>query len=166
MEGSGLIGATTLKKEAREIPLSSMLVVNSLKRGETPLKMAFRERALIEKELSPSPTPSSLKQAKRLQNAHRRRLLSINFATEAYIIMKDLLPVPDQLSKQLAKCKSIRDADTYYKSRDKTPQVGHSLLIFCIIISKNFEWSELACMVDRGGMSAIIDIQYRYECYI
>eukprot|EP00574_Skeletonema_japonicum_P013279 CAMPEP_0201724882 /NCGR_PEP_ID=MMETSP0593-20130828/8459_1 /ASSEMBLY_ACC=CAM_ASM_000672 /TAXON_ID=267983 /ORGANISM="Skeletonema japonicum, Strain CCMP2506" /LENGTH=54 /DNA_ID=CAMNT_0048216183 /DNA_START=37 /DNA_END=201 /DNA_ORIENTATION=+ len=36
--------------------------------------------------------------------------------------MKDLLPVPDQLSKQLAKCKSIRDADTYYKSRDKTPQ--------------------------------------------
>eukprot|EP00986_Skeletonema_menzelii_P019636 scaffold28778_cov177-Skeletonema_menzelii.AAC.2 len=36
--------------------------------------------------------------------------------------MKDPLPVPDQLSKQLAKCKSIRDADTYYKSREKTPQ--------------------------------------------
>jgi len=35
--------------------------------------------------------------------------------------MKDLLPVPDQLEKQLAKCKSIRDADTYYKSREKTP---------------------------------------------
>jgi len=44
------------------------------------------------------------------------------------LIMKDLLPVPDQLSKQLAKCKSIRDADTHYKSREKTPQVSHQLL--------------------------------------
>ncbi|KAL3801079.1 hypothetical protein HJC23_002372 [Cyclotella cryptica] len=37
--------------------------------------------------------------------------------------MKDPLPVPDQLEKQLSKCKSIRDADSYYKSREKTPQV-------------------------------------------
>lgn len=36
--------------------------------------------------------------------------------------MKDPLPIPDQLEKQLAKCKSIRDADTFYKSREKTPQ--------------------------------------------
>lgn len=37
--------------------------------------------------------------------------------------MKDPFPVPDQLEKQLAKCKSVRDADTYYKSREKTSQV-------------------------------------------
>ena len=41
--------------------------------------------------------------------------------------MKDPLPVPDQLEKQLAKCKTVRDADTFFKSRDKTKQVraGH-----------------------------------------
>ena len=37
--------------------------------------------------------------------------------------MKDPLPVPDQLEKQLAKCKTVRDADTFFKSRDKTKQV-------------------------------------------
>ena len=37
--------------------------------------------------------------------------------------MKDSLPVPDQLEKQLAKCKSVRDADTYIKSRVKTQEV-------------------------------------------
>jgi len=36
--------------------------------------------------------------------------------------MKSPLPIPDQLEKQLAKCKSIRDADTHYKSRDKTAE--------------------------------------------
>eukprot|EP00585_Thalassiosira_rotula_P010064 CAMPEP_0196135982 /NCGR_PEP_ID=MMETSP0910-20130528/4443_1 /TAXON_ID=49265 /ORGANISM="Thalassiosira rotula, Strain GSO102" /LENGTH=56 /DNA_ID=CAMNT_0041396191 /DNA_START=76 /DNA_END=246 /DNA_ORIENTATION=- len=36
--------------------------------------------------------------------------------------MKDPLPVPDQLEKQLAKCKSVRDADTYIKSRVKTQE--------------------------------------------
>ena len=37
--------------------------------------------------------------------------------------MKDPLPVPDQLEKQLSKCKTVRDADTYIKSRDKTKEV-------------------------------------------
>ncbi len=73
------------------------------------------------------------------QNEKRRHNIATSFgrlwptlaiiylrSSPASHIMKDLLPVPDQLSKQLAKCKSIRDADTYYKSRDKTPQVGHS----------------------------------------
>lgn len=36
--------------------------------------------------------------------------------------MKDPLPVPDQLEKQLAKCKTVRDADTFFKSRDRTKQ--------------------------------------------
>lgn len=31
------------------------------------------------------------------------------------------LPVPDQLSVQLGKCKTIRDVD-YRKSREKTPE--------------------------------------------
>ena len=38
--------------------------------------------------------------------------------------MKDPLPVPDQLEKQLSKCKTVRDADTYIKSRDKTKEVS------------------------------------------
>ncbi|KAL3809487.1 hypothetical protein ACHAXA_007958 [Cyclostephanos tholiformis] len=36
--------------------------------------------------------------------------------------MKDPLPVPDQLEKQLSKCKTVRDADSYCKSREKTPE--------------------------------------------
>eukprot|EP00581_Thalassiosira_minuscula_P006847 CAMPEP_0183704264 /NCGR_PEP_ID=MMETSP0737-20130205/1652_1 /TAXON_ID=385413 /ORGANISM="Thalassiosira miniscula, Strain CCMP1093" /LENGTH=53 /DNA_ID=CAMNT_0025931097 /DNA_START=132 /DNA_END=293 /DNA_ORIENTATION=+ len=36
--------------------------------------------------------------------------------------MKDPLPVPDQLEKQLAKCKTVRDADTHIKSRNKTKE--------------------------------------------
>ena len=39
--------------------------------------------------------------------------------------MKDPLPVPDQLEKQLSKCKTVRDADTFYKSRDKTKEVSY-----------------------------------------
>eukprot|EP00521_Asterionellopsis_glacialis_P005221 CAMPEP_0195266800 /NCGR_PEP_ID=MMETSP0706-20130129/12226_1 /TAXON_ID=33640 /ORGANISM="Asterionellopsis glacialis, Strain CCMP134" /LENGTH=54 /DNA_ID=CAMNT_0040321461 /DNA_START=119 /DNA_END=283 /DNA_ORIENTATION=+ len=31
------------------------------------------------------------------------------------------LPVPEQLAKQLAKCKTVRKP-TYYKSREKTPE--------------------------------------------
>jgi hypothetical protein len=46
--------------------------------------------------------------------------------------MKDPLPVPDQLEKQLAKCKSIRDADTYHKSREKTPKVNSNVISFCL----------------------------------
>eukprot|EP00567_Pseudictyota_dubia_P002773 CAMPEP_0197448894 /NCGR_PEP_ID=MMETSP1175-20131217/19419_1 /TAXON_ID=1003142 /ORGANISM="Triceratium dubium, Strain CCMP147" /LENGTH=58 /DNA_ID=CAMNT_0042980815 /DNA_START=165 /DNA_END=341 /DNA_ORIENTATION=+ len=34
---------------------------------------------------------------------------------------KDPLPVPDQLSAQLEKCKSVRN-EFYHKSRDKTPE--------------------------------------------
>ena len=41
--------------------------------------------------------------------------------------MKDPLPVPDQLEKQLSKCKTVRDADTYIKSRDKTKEVSSSI---------------------------------------
>lgn len=33
------------------------------------------------------------------------------------------LPVPDQLSVQLGKCKTVRGAD-YYKSRQKTAEVS------------------------------------------
>eukprot|EP00571_Detonula_confervacea_P014724 CAMPEP_0172298544 /NCGR_PEP_ID=MMETSP1058-20130122/1151_1 /TAXON_ID=83371 /ORGANISM="Detonula confervacea, Strain CCMP 353" /LENGTH=54 /DNA_ID=CAMNT_0013007821 /DNA_START=26 /DNA_END=190 /DNA_ORIENTATION=+ len=36
--------------------------------------------------------------------------------------MKDPLPIPDQLEKQLSKCKTVRDADTFAKSREKTPE--------------------------------------------
>ena len=46
-------------------------------------------------------------------------------------IMKDPLPVPDQLEKQLSKCKTVRDADTFYKSRDKTKEV--SLWFLCFV---------------------------------
>ena len=42
--------------------------------------------------------------------------------------MKDPLPVPDQLEKQLSKCKTVRDADTYFKSRDKTKEVSVSTM--------------------------------------
>jgi hypothetical protein len=38
--------------------------------------------------------------------------------------MKDPLPVPDQLEKQLSKCKTVRDADTYCRSREKTAEVS------------------------------------------
>ncbi|KAL3805469.1 hypothetical protein ACHAW5_007141 [Stephanodiscus triporus] len=38
--------------------------------------------------------------------------------------MKDPLPVPDQLEKQLSKCKTVRDADVYCKSREKTKEGG------------------------------------------
>ena len=38
--------------------------------------------------------------------------------------MKDPLPVPDQLEKQLAKCKTVRDADTYFSLREKTKEVS------------------------------------------
>eukprot|EP00526_Cylindrotheca_closterium_P026350 CAMPEP_0113639444 /NCGR_PEP_ID=MMETSP0017_2-20120614/20689_1 /TAXON_ID=2856 /ORGANISM="Cylindrotheca closterium" /LENGTH=55 /DNA_ID=CAMNT_0000550651 /DNA_START=65 /DNA_END=232 /DNA_ORIENTATION=- /assembly_acc=CAM_ASM_000147 len=34
----------------------------------------------------------------------------------------EVLPVPNQLKAQLDKCKSVRSADTYCKSRAKTPQ--------------------------------------------
>ena len=37
--------------------------------------------------------------------------------------MKDPLPVPDQLEKQLSKCKTVRNADSYCKSREKTEEV-------------------------------------------
>ena len=37
--------------------------------------------------------------------------------------MKDPLPIPAQLEKQLSKCKTVRDADTFFKSREKTKQV-------------------------------------------
>lgn len=50
------------------------------------------------------------------------------------ITMKDPLPVPDQLEKQLAKCKSIRDADTYHKSREKTPQVNSKIWLVLFIL--------------------------------
>ena len=63
--------------------------------------------------------------------------------------MKDLLPVPDQLSKQLAKCKSIRDADTYYKSRDKTPQVWVIITFFWYFASQNL----LACFDRMAGIN-------------
>lgn len=43
--------------------------------------------------------------------------------------MKDPLPVPDQLEKQLAKCKTVRDADAYIKSRDKTKEVRRNINI-------------------------------------
>lgn len=48
--------------------------------------------------------------------------------------MADLepLPVPEQLQKQLAKCKSIRKPD-YHKSREKTPAVRFALA-FCVIV--------------------------------
>jgi hypothetical protein len=36
--------------------------------------------------------------------------------------MTDELPVPAQLSAQLGKCKSVRQAEDYYKSREKTEQ--------------------------------------------
>eukprot|EP00578_Thalassiosira_sp_NH16_P020061 CAMPEP_0181105528 /NCGR_PEP_ID=MMETSP1071-20121207/16036_1 /TAXON_ID=35127 /ORGANISM="Thalassiosira sp., Strain NH16" /LENGTH=53 /DNA_ID=CAMNT_0023188853 /DNA_START=61 /DNA_END=222 /DNA_ORIENTATION=- len=36
--------------------------------------------------------------------------------------MKDPLPIPAQLEKQLSKCKTVRDADTFFKSREKTKQ--------------------------------------------
>ncbi len=38
--------------------------------------------------------------------------------------MKDPLPVPDQLERQLSKCKTVRDADTYCVSRMKTAEVS------------------------------------------
>ena len=44
--------------------------------------------------------------------------------------MKDPLPVPDQLEKQLSKCKTVRDADTYFKSRDKTKEVSVECFLF------------------------------------
>jgi hypothetical protein len=40
--------------------------------------------------------------------------------------MKDPLPVPDQLEKQLSKCKTVRDADSYCKSREKTEEVSRT----------------------------------------
>ena len=43
--------------------------------------------------------------------------------------MKDPLPVPDQLEKQLSKCKTVRDADTFYKSRDKTKEVSFFVVL-------------------------------------
>ena len=36
--------------------------------------------------------------------------------------MAEQLPAPAQLSAQLAKCKSVRNAEDYHKSRDKTEQ--------------------------------------------
>ena len=39
------------------------------------------------------------------------------------------LPVPAQLEAQLAKCKTVRGATEYYKSREKSSAV--SLIIFC-----------------------------------
>ena len=50
--------------------------------------------------------------------------------------MKDPLPVPDQLEKQLAKCKTVRDADTYCKSREKTNEVrvNGSFCLFIIVV--------------------------------
>ena len=72
-------------------------------------------------------------------------------ALTEHFIMKDLLPVPDQLFKQLAKCKSIRDADTHYKSREKTPQVSHQILRFCIASAVILvEWL-LACRMDENN---------------
>lgn len=47
--------------------------------------------------------------------------------------MKDPLPVPDQLEKQLSKCKTVRDADTFYKSRDKTKEVSECSLLFVVL---------------------------------
>jgi hypothetical protein len=35
----------------------------------------------------------------------------------------DDLPVPAQLEAQLGKCKTVRKASEYYKSRDKTTEV-------------------------------------------
>eukprot|EP00525_Craspedostauros_australis_P006367 CAMPEP_0198124434 /NCGR_PEP_ID=MMETSP1442-20131203/39881_1 /TAXON_ID= /ORGANISM="Craspedostauros australis, Strain CCMP3328" /LENGTH=54 /DNA_ID=CAMNT_0043783821 /DNA_START=543 /DNA_END=707 /DNA_ORIENTATION=+ len=34
--------------------------------------------------------------------------------------MANELPVPPQLEKQLSKCNTVRKADEYYKSREKT----------------------------------------------
>lgn len=48
--------------------------------------------------------------------------------------MKDPLPVPDQLEKQLSKCKTVRDADTFYKSRDKTKEVS---FVFWVVVLLN-----------------------------
>jgi hypothetical protein len=55
-----------------------------------------------------------------------RRLLS-RYSLHRYLrntaSMKDPLPVPDQLERQLSKCKTVRDADTYCVSRMKTAEV-------------------------------------------
>jgi hypothetical protein len=71
--------------------------------------------------------------------------------------MKDPLPVPDQLEKQLAKCKSIRDADSYYKSREKTPQVRSILLLYCEI------GSVILVFVVRAGLT-ISSLHCHFYC--
>ena len=50
--------------------------------------------------------------------------------------MKDPLPVPDQLEKQLSKCKTVRDADTFYKSREKTTEVS---LCFFVVLWNDYD---------------------------
>lgn len=44
----------------------------------------------------------------------------------------EALPVPAQLKAQLDKCKSVRSAETSYKSREKTPQVRTLYIVHCI----------------------------------
>jgi hypothetical protein len=60
--------------------------------------------------------------------------------------MKNPLPIPDQLEKQLAKCKSIRDADSYYKSRDKTPQVRGGVVFLVDFVGA---WLEIELILFR-----------------
>jgi hypothetical protein len=47
------------------------------------------------------------------------------------------LPVPAQLETQLAKCKTVRKADVYYKSREKSSAVRHhfpDICLFCLFV--------------------------------
>ena len=37
--------------------------------------------------------------------------------------------MPDQLEKQLSKCKTVRDADVYCKSREKTKEVRRTRVL-------------------------------------
>jgi hypothetical protein len=46
--------------------------------------------------------------------------------TIIYSKMADPLPVPAQLEAQLSKCKTVRSADSYIKSRTKTAEVSTS----------------------------------------
>ena len=50
-------------------------------------------------------------------------ILFLSNTTSINTTMKDPLPVPDQLERQLSKCKTVRDADTYCVSRMKTAEV-------------------------------------------
>jgi hypothetical protein len=80
-------------------------------------------------------------------------------------IMKDPLPIPDQLEKQLAKCKSIRDADTYYKSREKTAQVRFVFSYVCQILVWDVEIWWGTPIVKSNVLLLLLLLYYIIWCY-